>query len=122
LITGRSVFAPSPLLSTPVVMLKGRPVAYSAIPPKRSSNGARAGEGHGGADLISPIQGTVLRVAVDAGAEVVAGDLVAVVEAMKMENEIRAHRAGTVQEILVAPADRIAAGAVLARIGDGAAV
>jgi acetyl-CoA/propionyl-CoA carboxylase biotin carboxyl carrier protein len=87
--------------------------------PKRSSNGARAGGGHGGADLISPIQGTVLRVAVAAGVQVAAGDLVAVVEAMKMENEIRAHRTGLVQEILVAPADRIAAGAVLARIGDG---
>jgi acetyl-CoA/propionyl-CoA carboxylase biotin carboxyl carrier protein len=87
--------------------------------PKRRSNGARAGGGHGGADLISPIQGTVLRVAVAAGVQVAAGDLVAVVEAMKMENEIRAHRTGLVQEILVAPADRIAAGAVLARIGDG---
>jgi acetyl-CoA/propionyl-CoA carboxylase biotin carboxyl carrier protein len=47
-----------------------------------------------------------------------AGDLIAVVEAMKMENEIRAHRAGSVLEILVSPADRIAAGAVLARIGE----
>jgi acetyl-CoA/propionyl-CoA carboxylase biotin carboxyl carrier protein len=99
-----------------------RSVATVKAAPKRSSNGARAGEGHGGADLISPIQGTVLRVAVQAGAAVAAGELVAVVEAMKMENEIRAHRAGVVQEILVMPADRIAAGAVLARIGDGAAV
>ncbi len=99
-----------------------RPAATVKAAPKRNANGARPAGGHGGADLISPIQGTVLRVAVEAGAQVVAGDLVAVVEAMKMENEIRAHRAGTVQEILVAPADRIAAGAVLARIGDGAAV
>ncbi len=58
--------------------------------------------------------------AVESGVTVAAGDLVAVVEAMKMENEIRAHRSGLVQEILVAPADRIAAGAVLARIDDGA--
>jgi acetyl-CoA/propionyl-CoA carboxylase biotin carboxyl carrier protein len=98
-----------------------RSVATAKIAPKRSSNGAGSAGGHGGADLISPIQGTVLRVAVEAGAAVAAGDLVAVVEAMKMENEIRAHRAGLVQEILVSPADRIAAGAVLARIGDGVA-
>ncbi|HET9662506.1 MAG TPA: acetyl-CoA carboxylase biotin carboxylase subunit [Thermomicrobiales bacterium] len=100
----------------------GRSAAGVKAAPKRSSNGAGAAGGHGGADLISPIQGTVLRVAVEAGADVAAGDLVAVVEAMKMENEIRAHRAGLVQEVLVAPADRIAAGAVLARIGEGAAV
>jgi acetyl-CoA/propionyl-CoA carboxylase biotin carboxyl carrier protein len=89
--------------------------------PKRSSSGA-GNSSHGGADLISPIQGTVLRVSVETGAQVAAGDLVAVIEAMKMENEIRAHRAGLIEEILVAPSDRIAAGAVLARIGDGAAV
>jgi acetyl-CoA/propionyl-CoA carboxylase biotin carboxyl carrier protein len=86
--------------------------------PKRSGSSAGAG-GHNGAELISPIQGTVLRVEVEAGASVVAGDLIAVVEAMKMENEIRAHRSGAVLEILVAPSDRIAAGAVLARIGEG---
>lgn len=86
--------------------------------PKRNSAGRGAG-GHGGADLISPIQGTVLRLGVEQGAVVAAGDLVAVVEAMKMENEIRAHRSGSVDEITVAVGDRIAAGAVLARIGDG---
>lgn len=84
--------------------------------PKRNSNGQR-GAGHSGsADLISPIQGTVLRIAVESGNQVSAGDLIAVVEAMKMENEIRAHRAGTVQAILVAPTERISAGAIIARI------
>jgi acetyl-CoA/propionyl-CoA carboxylase biotin carboxyl carrier protein len=99
-----------------------RPAARTAAvksAPKRSANGAGGSSGHSGADLVSPIQGTVLRVAVETGVSVAAGDLIAVVEAMKMENEIRAHRAGLVQEVLVAPADRIAAGAVLARIGEG---
>ncbi len=95
-----------------------RAAATTEAAPKRSANGNRAAGGAGGADLISPIQGTVLRVAVEPGVMVSAGDLVAVVEAMKMENEIRAHRTGTVREILVAPTERIAAGAVLARIGD----
>ncbi|MCA9859375.1 MAG: acetyl-CoA carboxylase biotin carboxylase subunit [Thermomicrobiales bacterium] len=87
-------------------------------PPRRNSNGAGGRGSHGSNELISPIQGTVLRVAVEIGAAVAAGDLVAVVEAMKMENEIRAHKAGAVLDVLVAPADRIAAGAVLARIGE----
>ncbi len=86
--------------------------------PKRSSAGGGA-SGQGGADLISPIQGTVLRVAIETGATVGAGELVAVVEAMKMENEIRAHRAGVVSEVLVAAGERIVAGAIVARIGEG---
>ncbi len=98
------------------------PVTTSVKPaktaPKRNSAGGGAG-GHSGADLVSPIQGTVLRVAVESGSTVAAGELVAVVEAMKMENEIRAHRAGAVTELLVAAGERIAAGAVLARIGEG---
>ena len=96
----------------------GRSAAEANAAPRRSANGPRAAGGGGGADLISPIQGTVLRIAVDSGASVAAGDLIAVVEAMKMENEIRAHRAGTVGDILVGPAERVAAGAVIARIGD----
>ena len=86
--------------------------------PKRKT-AAGGTSGHSGADLISPIQGTLLRVAIEMGATVGAGDLVAVVEAMKMENEIRAHRAGVVSEILVAAGERIVAGAVVARIGEG---
>lgn len=94
-----------------------RPASATRTAPKRSTNGRRSAGGADSAELVSPIQGTVLRIAVEPGAEVAVGDLVAVVEAMKMENEIRAHRAGTVEQILVAPAERIAAGAVLARIG-----
>lgn len=99
--------------------IPARRAAVATAAPRRSANGGRISGGNGSNDLISPIQGTVLRVPVEAGAQVEAGDLIAVVEAMKMENEMRAHRAGTVLEVLVAPAERIAAGAVLARIGDG---
>lgn len=93
-------------------------VALAKTAPRRNPNGSRPVAGQAGRDLISPIQGTVLRVVVEPGADVSTGDLIAVVEAMKMENEIRAHRGGTVLEILVAPSDRVASGAVLARIGD----
>ncbi len=100
------------------VQAVARPAAPATPAPRRAAKGARGAGGHGGADLVSPIQGTVLRVSVEVGTVVAAGDLIAVVEAMKMENEIRAHRAGVLQEILVAPSERIAAGAVLARIGE----
>src|SRR5947209_8234083 len=76
----------------------GGPAAGAARkPPRRERSGA--GGGGGGADaLISPIQGTVLKVAVEQGAAVQEGALNAGAEAMKMENEITAHKAGTVAE------------------------
>ena len=57
------------------------------------------GGGGAGPDLASPLQGTVLKVAVEKGAEVEEGALICVIEAMKMENEITAHRAGKVTEL-----------------------
>ena len=56
------------------------------------------------------MQGTVLKLEVAEGDTVEAGQVVAVVEAMKMENEITAHRAGTVSELAVAPGEAIGAG------------
>ena len=76
--------------------------------------GATAGNGQG--DVISPIQGTVLRVAVEAGASVQVGDLICVVEAMKMENEITAPRAGVVRRIGVTTGDTVQTGALIAQI------
>ncbi len=81
--------------------------------PKR---GARTTTSSNGA-LTSPIQGTVLRVAVEAGAQVSAGDLVCVVEAMKMENEITAPRDGTIQELTVKAGQTVRIGEKLAVIG-----
>lgn len=66
--------------------------------------------------MISPIQGTVLRVAVEAGASVQTGDLICVVEAMKMENEITAPRAGVVRRIGVAAGETVQTGALIAQI------
>ncbi len=85
-------------------------------PPRRRDRG-EGGEGGGSAeDLMSPIQGTVLSVAVEQGAEVEEGALVCVVEAMKMENEITAHRAGTVEELEVSEGGSVSAGARIAVI------
>jgi acetyl-CoA/propionyl-CoA carboxylase biotin carboxyl carrier protein len=69
-----------------------------------------------GNTLTSPIQGTVLSVAVEQGAAVEAGQLVCVVEAMKMENEIVAHHSGTLTELHVQPGQQVQVGAPLAVI------
>jgi acetyl-CoA/propionyl-CoA carboxylase biotin carboxyl carrier protein len=86
-------------------------------PPRRSE---RAGGGGGGGDtLSSPLQGTVLKVAVEAGAEVQEGALIAVIEAMKMENEITAHKAGKITELPIAIGASVATGDTLAVISAG---
>ena len=85
-------------------------------PPRRRERGAAgAGAGPPGA-LVSPIQGTVLRVAVEKGADVEAGALVCVIEAMKMENEITAPAAGKVEELNVSEGGSIASGDTIAVI------
>jgi acetyl-CoA/propionyl-CoA carboxylase biotin carboxyl carrier protein len=66
--------------------------------------------------LPSPLQGTVLKVAVEQGAEVAEGDLICVIEAMKMENEITAHRSGKVEELAVSEGASISSGDVIAVI------
>jgi acetyl-CoA/propionyl-CoA carboxylase biotin carboxyl carrier protein len=88
--------------------------------PPRRSEAARSGGGGGGDTLTSPLQGTVLKVAVEQGAEVEEGALVAVIEAMKMENEITAHKAGVVAELPIAVGASVATGDTLAVISAGA--
>jgi acetyl-CoA/propionyl-CoA carboxylase biotin carboxyl carrier protein len=89
-----------------------RPPASNAA----SSRGKAGGSKPAGNELLSPIQGTVIRVAVEAGQPVAAGDLVCVVEAMKMENEIVSHRDGVIAQLPVASGDAVAIGALLAVI------
>ncbi|MFM9042760.1 MAG: biotin/lipoyl-containing protein, partial [bacterium] len=84
--------------------------------PKRRSGGAAAGGGATSEALPSPLQGTVLKVAVEKGAEVAEGDLICVIEAMKMENEITSHRSGTVTELAAAEGAAVSAGDLLAKI------
>jgi acetyl-CoA/propionyl-CoA carboxylase, biotin carboxylase, biotin carboxyl carrier protein len=78
----------------------------------------RKGGGGGGApgELTSPIQGTVLKVAVEQGAQVDQGALICVIEAMKMENEITAPSAGMVEELGVSEGGSIAIGDRIALI------
>jgi acetyl-CoA/propionyl-CoA carboxylase biotin carboxyl carrier protein len=94
------------------------PAAAPAGPRRspRRDRASRGGSGGGGDTLASPLQGTVLKVAVQQGASVEEGALVCVIEAMKMENEITAHKAGTVSELPIAVGASVASGDTLAVI------
>jgi acetyl-CoA/propionyl-CoA carboxylase, biotin carboxylase, biotin carboxyl carrier protein len=89
-----------------------------AAPARKAPRRERKSGGGGGApgELVSPIQGTVLKVAVEQGAEVEEGALICVVEAMKMENEITAPTAGTVEELGVSEGGSVATGDTIAVI------
>ena len=81
---------------------------------RRRHERVHAGAGGAGQDVVvSPMQGTVLSVSVADGDEVETGALICIVEAMKMENEVRAHRTGTVSELSVAPGQPVATGQVI---------
>jgi acetyl-CoA/propionyl-CoA/long-chain acyl-CoA carboxylase, biotin carboxylase, biotin carboxyl carrier protein len=84
-------------------------------PPKRERKGG-SGPSASSDALPSPLQGTVLKVAVEQGAEVSEGDLICVIEAMKMENEITAHRSGKVEELNVTEGAAVSSGDTLAVI------
>lgn len=85
--------------------------------PRRTARarGARAG-GSNGTVLASPMQGTIVKVAVAEGAQVAEGDLVVVLEAMKMEQPLVAHRAGTVQSLTAAVGSSVSAGGAICDI------
>jgi len=115
------------------VKVIGAPPAYAAAPaagangngatrkPARSARAAsRAAGGAGGDTLASPMQGNIFKVLVEPGQTVEEGALVAIIEAMKMENEITAHKAGVVAELPISVGDAVTSGATLAVIKDAA--
>jgi acetyl-CoA/propionyl-CoA carboxylase biotin carboxyl carrier protein len=89
------------------------PPAAARKAPRRSERNKSAGAP---GELVSPLQGTVLKVAVEKGAEVAEGALVCVIEAMKMENEITAPAAGTIEELNVSEGGAVNSGDTIAVI------
>jgi acetyl-CoA/propionyl-CoA carboxylase biotin carboxyl carrier protein len=90
------------------------PAAGGKKAPKRRERGAKAAGAPG--EIVSPLQGTVLKVAVEKGADVEEGALICVIEAMKMENEITATASGKVEELNVTEGGAIGSGDTIAVI------
>jgi acetyl-CoA/propionyl-CoA carboxylase biotin carboxyl carrier protein len=84
--------------------------------PPRRERSAEGGGGASGDDLVSPLQGNVFKVPVEQGQEVSEGDLICVIEAMKMENEITAHKSGRISELAAKEGAPVNAGDLLAKI------
>ena len=93
---------------------------WRALVRRRRDRVGRGGAGVGGSDaVVSPMQGTVLSVPVADGDEVAAGQVICVVEAMKMENEVHAHGAGTVRSLSVEVGQPVTTGQVICTIEAG---
>jgi acetyl-CoA/propionyl-CoA carboxylase, biotin carboxylase, biotin carboxyl carrier protein len=103
------------------VIVHGEPPAVNgaapaARPSPRRERKSGGGGGDGGDLLVSPLQGNVFKVLVEQGAEVEEGALVCIIEAMKMENEITAHKAGVIAELPISEGAAVTAGDTLAVI------
>ena len=84
--------------------------------PKPRQRGSHGGAAASGDAVTAPMQGTVVKVAVEEGQQVATGDLVVVLEAMKMENPVTAHKDGTITGLAVEAGAAITQGTVLAEI------
>jgi acetyl-CoA/propionyl-CoA carboxylase, biotin carboxylase, biotin carboxyl carrier protein len=95
----------------------GGPAAAAKAPPRRRGGGKGASAVSGDA-VTAPMQGTIIKVAVSDGDTVSAGDLVVVLEAMKMENPVTAHKDGTVTGLAAEQGTSVSQGTVLCEIKD----
>jgi acetyl-CoA/propionyl-CoA carboxylase, biotin carboxylase, biotin carboxyl carrier protein len=99
------------------VAQNGASTASARKPPRRSERRSAASGGTGGADILpSPLQGNMWKVLVKQGDTVQEGQLLCIIEAMKMENEITAHKSGVIAELPIAEGESIQAGAPIATI------
>ena len=96
----------------------GAPAARRPPSSRRRAEGAGGGGSAGGDALISPMQGTIVKIVADEGQRVTAGDTVVVLEAMKMEQPLTAHKDGTVTGLSVEVGQTVSAGAVICEITD----
>jgi acetyl-CoA/propionyl-CoA carboxylase biotin carboxyl carrier protein len=104
-------------VSLPAGLASGGAAPGAAAKPRKRGGGG-SGSAASGDSLTSPMQGTIVKVAVEDGATVEAGDLIVVLEAMKMEQPITAHKAGTVSELSAEVGAAVTSGAVICTIAD----
>ncbi|MGH3859823.1 acetyl/propionyl/methylcrotonyl-CoA carboxylase subunit alpha [Actinokineospora sp.] len=94
----------------------GGSAAAKAKPRKRS--GGKGGTAASGDSVTAPMQGTIVKIAVEDGQTVEAGELVLVLEAMKMENPVTAHKSGTITGLGIAVGETVTTGTVICEIKD----
>lgn len=102
-------YAPAPVAAAPVA---AAPAAAPVVAPAAAPSVTGSGE-----SVDSPMPGTILKVNVSQGQAVKEGDVLVVLEAMKMENEIMAPKSGTVTQVLVSKGSTVETGAPLVVIG-----
>jgi acetyl-CoA/propionyl-CoA carboxylase biotin carboxyl carrier protein len=107
-------------VSLPAGLAAGGAAPGAAAKPRKRGGGG-SGSAASGDSLTAPMQGTIVKVAVEDGATVAAGDLVVVLEAMKMEQPITAHKAGTISGLSAEIGAAVTSGAVICTITDAAA-
>ncbi|MFC7331247.1 biotin/lipoyl-containing protein, partial [Marinactinospora rubrisoli] len=90
--------------------------ARSTGPKPTRRGGAKQAAAVSGDALVSPMQGTVVKVVAEDGAEVAEGDTIVVIEAMKMEQPLTAHKSGTVTGLTVAAGETVSNGGVVCEI------
>ncbi len=90
----------------------------SSKKPTKRAGSKKASAAASGDSLTSPMQGTIVKLAVEEGATVEVGDLIVVLEAMKMEQPLNAHKAGTITGLAAEVGATVSAGAVLCEIKD----
>ena len=106
-------------LSRSTAYVQGVPVAVAPVAPVAPApapKAAPAPSSSGGVDVVSPMPGKVFKLVAQPGDQVAEGQVVMILEAMKMENEIVAPQAGTVDAILVKEGDLVETDTVLATL------
>jgi biotin carboxyl carrier protein len=110
MIGGRSYSAIS---ANGAIRVNGREFSIELFDPREMRGRKSGGVGEGRQNIVAPMPGKVIRVLVAAGDEVEAGQGLVVVEAMKMQNEMKSPKAGKVVEVKTTPEATVAAGDVL---------
>jgi acetyl-CoA/propionyl-CoA carboxylase biotin carboxyl carrier protein len=90
----------------------------TSSPRNRGGQGGSSPRGKGGSTLTSPMQGTIVKIAVTEGQHVPAGEVIVVLEAMKMEQPLTAHKDGTVTGLSVEVGQTVTAGAAICELED----
>jgi acetyl-CoA/propionyl-CoA carboxylase biotin carboxyl carrier protein len=97
------------------VRVWGEDLPSAPAPPTGDTHGIHA---HGADSVAAPMQGTILKVMVEEGQEIRSGDVICVLEAMKMENHVTATHDGRVQQVAVKAGDVVETGQILVTLGD----